>query len=114
MRPLKQVGLRLTDDLLARVDELQGNPGEGHASRSESLRQLIEAGLDRHVLGQRLTEIEGRLDRMDHVLERTHHLSFMCFKMLLKGNDTFKDQLDAEMSAARTALANSLVGRFGK
>ena len=113
MRPLKQVGLRLTEDLLAQVDALQGDPGEGHASRSESLRQLIEAGLDRHALGQRLTELEGRLDRIDHLLERTHHLSFMCFRMLIRGNPEFKAQLDTEMSASKTALANSLVDRFG-
>ena len=114
MRPLKQVGLRLTEDLLARVDELQGGPGEGHASRSESLRQLIEVGLDRQALDQRLIEIEQHLGRMDHVLERTHHLSFMCFRMLIQSNDRFKDQLEQEMSASKTALANSLVNRFGQ
>ena len=114
MRPLKQVGLRLTEDLLARVDELQGDPGEGHASRSESLRQLIEAGLDRHALGLRLTDIESRLDRIDHILERTHHLSFMCFQMLIRNRPDFKDQLDQEMSTSKTSLANSLIDRFGK
>lgn len=114
MRPLKQVGLRLTEDLLARVDELQGDQGAGHESRSESLRHLIETGLERHALGQRLTEIESRLDRIDHILERTHHLGFMCFQMLIRGNPEFKDQLGQEMSASKTALANSLVDRFGQ
>ena len=111
MPPLKQVGLRLTQELLERVDALQS---EGHDSRSESLRHLIEVGLERDHTGRRLADVEAKLERLDHVLERTHHLAFMCYRMLVKDREDFKVLVDQEMAASRTALANSLVNRFGK
>ena len=111
MKPLKQVGLRLTEELLEQVDALQA---EGHESRSESLRHLIEAGLERDAIGKRLAALEDQMARMSHVLERTHHVAFMCFRMLRWDKREFPGAMEDEMAAARTSLANSLVDRFGK
>lgn len=111
MTPLKQVGLRLTPEQLVQVDALQS---EGHASRSESLRYLVEAGLERHATERHLSSIDARLDRLAHVLERTHHLAFICFRALNREHPELRAQLDEQMAAAKTSLANSLVAHFGK
>lgn len=111
MSPLKQVGLRLTPEQLAQVDALQlaGSP-----NRSESLRHLVEVGLDRHATERHLAALDERLDRLAHVVERTHHLAFMCFRALQRDHPDLKLQLDDHMVAAKTSLANSLVAHFGK
>ena len=111
MTPLKQVGLRLTEELLERVDALQG---EGHSSRSESLRHLIEMGLERAAAADRIAQLEARLERQEHILERTHHTAFLCFRMLVKERPDFKAALDQEIAVAKSSLANSLVDRFGQ
>jgi hypothetical protein len=59
-------------------------------------------------------DVEARLARLDHMLERTHHLTFLCFRMLLKERPEFKAALEQEMAASKTSLANSLVERFGQ
>lgn len=111
MVPLKQVGLRLTPEQLARVDALQA---DGHASRSESLRYLVEIGLDRDRVERHLATLDARLDRLTHVVERTHHLAYISFRVLHRAHPELQLQLEHEMAAAKTSLANSLVDRFGQ
>ena len=111
MTPLKQVGLRLTPEQLAQVDAMQS---DGHTSRSESLRHLIEAGLDRARVERHLSAVDARLDRLSHVIERTHHVAYLCFRVLHRAHPELQLQLDQEMAAAKTSLANSLVDRFGQ
>ena len=111
MSPLKQVGLRLTPEQLAQVDAMQT---DGHASRSESLRHLVEVGLDRDRIERHLAALDARLDRLSHVIERTHHLAYISFRVLHRAHPELQLQLDQEMAAAKTSLVNSLIDRFGQ
>ena len=111
MTPLKQVGLRLTPEQLAQVDAMQS---DGHTSRSESLRHLIQAGLERDRVDRHLSALDARLDRLSHVVERSHHLAYIAFRILHRAHPELQLQLDQEMATAKTSLANSLVDRFGQ
>ena len=111
MRPLKQVGLRLPDELLTLVDQHAETAG---GSRSETLRQLIEVGLERDLIDRRLTRLETRLDRIDLVLERIHELVYIGARGILETNPALTRNLDTIRSKAKSDLANILVTRFGQ
>lgn len=112
MTALKQVGLRLTEALLERVDQVQEDGGGD--SRSETLRQLIEVGLERDAVTHRLAEVEARLNRIDLVLERIHELSYISARGALDADKGLVEKLDAVRAKAKSDLANILVNRFGQ
>lgn len=111
MPPLTQVGLRLPEDLLSVIDQHAETAG---ASRSETLRQLIEVGLERALIDRRLGGIETRMDRVDLVLERLHELAYISARGVLDASPAFAANLDPVRSKARSDLANLLVERFGQ
>ncbi len=111
MRPLKQVGLRLTEDLLARVDEHQEAAGD---SRSETLRRLVEMGLDRDRIDRKLTAVETRLDRLDVVFERIHQLVYITAGGLLEISPKMAQNMETLRTKAKSDLANLLVNHFGQ
>lgn len=112
MKALKQVGLRLPEELLARVDE-SASLGRGE-SRSEALRELIVMGLERELLFNLVAGIEERLDRMDLALERVHELAYTSVWAAVNGPEKLKGNTEYVKAKSKTDLANILVERFGE
>lgn len=76
MEPFKILSLRLPAELLEQVDEYAERVG-GEANRSVMLRSLIEAGLEKSHLDNRVSALETSLARMMVVIERTYQLSYL-------------------------------------
>ena len=68
------VSLRLSDELMRQIDELATR---GKESRSDTLRALIEGGLDRNSLLEKTESLENKLNRMMVVMEMNYQISYI-------------------------------------
>ena len=74
MDAMKVVSLRLSDGLMGQVDELATR---GKESRSDTLRALVEGGLDRNFLLEKIGSLENKLDRIMLVLEMNYQIGYI-------------------------------------
>lgn len=59
---MESVSVRLPDDVAARVEEIAEQRG---VSKSEAMRRLVVAGLERDRLEERVDHLEGRIERLE-------------------------------------------------
>lgn len=132
MEPFKILSLRLPAELLEQVDEYAERVG-GEANRSVMLRSLIEAGLEKSHLDNRVSALETSIARMMVVIEKTYQLSYLNARVLndasiLHGQDggvtdgqggtnktagLNKERRAKIFEEAANQLAEALVDQFG-
>jgi Arc/MetJ-type ribon-helix-helix transcriptional regulator len=112
MEPFKILSLRLPAELLEQVDEHAERVG-GDANRSFVLRSLIEAGLEKTRLEVRISEMEGSISRLMHVVEKSYLMGYMGARILNDANEVTKEKRDEITDEASRLLVKTLVEKFG-
>lgn len=74
MNVTKVVSLRLSGELIETVDELATR---GKESRSDTLRTLVEDGLEKNIILEKINSLENKLERIMMVLEMTYQIGFI-------------------------------------
>jgi Arc/MetJ-type ribon-helix-helix transcriptional regulator len=115
MGATKVVTLRLTDDMIARVDAVVAT---GFENRSDALRSLIDAGIDKDALDLKIQQIgqdvEEKLFRMMHVVEMLYQLTYINTSLAVNERDDLKAKLPGFKTMANEDLVNSLIKKFGE
>ncbi len=119
----KMIGVRLPAELLEQVDQLTE---KGFESRSDALRYLIQEGLDKEEIKQRLDYFQNSLNRMSFIMEWIFKSTFAATsvaqesreienkegRLLVKAIDPQK-VIDA-MELSKKVLVTELVKKFGE
>ncbi|MBC3864321.1 hypothetical protein H8K32_19655 [Undibacterium jejuense] len=116
MSESKVITTRLPNDLLDNIDELVKDKFD---NRSEAMRSLLELGIDRNCVLERIERVEQKLERLLVVAEAQYQHSYISTIFLLEsGNDALKEKMMNSLpdikSTANRMLAKILVERFGE
>ena len=105
------VTVRLSEELLARVEAQQET---GFDNRSDTLRTLIELGIERDKIHLRMQDLEEKLDRLMHIAEQQYKISYLTALMAKEGRKDIEEKMSDFQAAATQALATTLVKKFGE
>ena len=105
------VTVRLSEELLERVDAVQET---GFGNRSDTLRTLIESGIEHDALNLRMQDLEEKLDRLMHIAEQQFKISYINVLIAKEGKNDLAEKMPVFQDKANQALATSLVGKFGE
>jgi metal-responsive CopG/Arc/MetJ family transcriptional regulator len=106
------VSLRLSGDLLDRVDEHAEAIG-GDSKRSFVLRSLIEAGLEKSRLEAQIAELNTTIARLSVAVEKTFLVGYMGARILTDTHNVEKEKRDEIIDESNRLLAKALVDKFG-
>lgn len=116
MSKSKVITTRLPNDLLDNIDGLVEDKFD---NRSEAIRSLLELGIDRTSVLERIERVEQKLERLLVVSEAQYQHSYISTIFLLEsGDEALKERMRNSLpdikSTANQMLAKILVERFGE